>query len=120
MTVPAEPQAPESTYAAAVVRILREHFPDISDPNVAEILTQSVCQQARTPQNSFEFIVDDPYSAKWRLKAKPGRDHGRVRLRCYRVNRRQSDNDLEDAVNDALEALESAPVTPGSGSEETQ
>ena len=62
--------------------------------------------------------MDDSYSAWWRLKAKPGRDRAHVRLRCYRVNRRQSDNDLEDAVNEALEALESAPVTPGSGSEE--
>ena len=93
-------------YAASVVQVLREHFPDLTDPDVAEITYHAISQQMRDPQASFEFIVDDPFSAKWRLKAKPGRDHGRVRLRCYRYNRRQSDNDLEDAVNDALRALE--------------
>ena len=100
----------EGTYAAAVVGVLREHFPDLTDPDVAEILTHSIIQQTRDPQPGFEFIVDDPYSARWRLKAKPGRDLGRVRLRCHRVNRRQSDDDLQDAVNTALEALEGAPI----------
>jgi hypothetical protein len=96
------------TYAASVVRVLREHFPDLADPDVAEVTYHAINQQMRDPRDSFEFIVDDPFSAKWRLKAKPGRDRRHIRLRCYRYNRRQSDNDLEDAVNDALAALEPA------------
>ena len=93
-------------YAASVVEVLRAHFPDLADPDVAEVTYHAINQQMRNPRDSFEFIVDDPFSAKWRLKAKSGRDRGRVRLRCYRYNRRQSDNDLEDTVNDALQALE--------------
>ena len=93
-------------YAASVVEVLRAHFPDLNDSDVAEVTYNAINQQLRDPQDSFEFIVDDPFSAKWRLKAKAGRDCGRVRLRCYRYSRRQSDNDLEDAVNEALQALE--------------
>jgi len=93
-------------YARSVVEVLREHFPDLADPDVADVTYHAISQQLRDPQPGFEFIVDDPISAKWRLKAKPGRDRCHVRLRCYRYNRRQSDNDLEDAVNDALQALE--------------
>ena len=95
-------------YATSVVEVLRAHFPDLNDSDVAEVTYNAINQQLRDPQDSFEFIVDDPFSAKWRLKAKPGRDRRHVRLRCYRYNRRQSDNDLEDTVNDALRALEAA------------
>ncbi len=93
-------------YAKSVVQVLREHFPDLADPDVAEVTYHAIDEQLRNPRDSFEFIVDDPFSAKWRLTAKPGRDRRHVRLRCYRYNRRQSDGDLEDAVNDALQALE--------------
>jgi hypothetical protein len=101
------------TYATRVVRVLREHFPDLADPDIAEVAAHSIEEQECRPRASFEFIVDDPFSANWRLKAKPGRDSRHVRLRCYRVNRRQSDDDLEDAVNGALQALETSAPRAG-------
>ena len=115
MTTPhSTPQGIRDTmgYAKSVIEVLRKHFPDLADEGVAEVTYHAINQQMRDPRDSFEFIVDDPFSAKWRLKAKPGRDRRYVRLRCYRYNRRQSDNDLEDAVNDALRALEPVPPHP--------
>ena len=85
-------------YAASVVEVLRKHFPASPTRMTPRSPTTPINQQMRDPQDSFEFIVDDPFSAKWRLKAKPGGTATDVRLRCYRYNRRQSDNDLEDAV----------------------
>lgn len=93
-------------YANAVVRVLRSHFPDVADPVTSEIITKAVTANAANPRASFECIVGDPIWAHWRLKAKPGRDQGRVRLRNCRWDRRPADDDLEDAVNAALEALE--------------
>jgi hypothetical protein len=95
----------EADYAAAVVRVLRAHFPAL-DAETSHLAVDAITRQAASPQPGFEFIVDDPISARWRLKSKPGRDQGRVRLRFYRTNRRPADDDLEDAVNAALEALE--------------
>ena len=48
------------TYAAQVVEVLREHFPDLNDPVTAAAVSASVEYNARHPAASFEVIVDDP------------------------------------------------------------
>ena len=93
------------TYAARVVQVLAGHFPDLAVPDVAEVATQSIEEQYRNPRDSFEFIVDDPFFAKWRLKARSD-DRRRVRLGYFRVRQSDADADLERTVNDALRALE--------------
>lgn len=93
-----------SAYAASVIKILREHFPDVRDPVVEEILTGAIEQQEHDARSSFEFIVDDPFFAKWRLKA-DSEDRRRVRLTCYRMHPRPEDSELCTAVNAALSAI---------------
>ncbi len=92
-------------YAAAVVRVLREHFPDFADPAVASVITEAIERQARDPQPGFEVIVDDPISAKWRLHA-DNRDRRRVLLYIHRARHSDADAGLSRTVNDALRALE--------------
>ena len=95
------------TYAAQVVEVLREHFPELHDPVLAGILRDVIARQQRSRRDSFEFIVDDPGSARWRLKACSD-DRSRVRLAYFPVIPPGSDagNALEAVVNDALRALE--------------
>ena len=97
---------PAEDYAASVVRVLREHLPDF-DPEAADITFKAIEINARKPQARFEFIVDDPGSARWRLKSRSV-DHSRVRLAYCPVIPPGSDagNALERTVNDALRALE--------------
>lgn len=85
--------------------MLREHLPDF-DPGAADITADSVEHQAAHPQDRYEFIVDDPRRACWRLRA--SRNHGRVRLAYYPVNPPGSGarREVERTVNDALRALE--------------
>jgi hypothetical protein len=92
-------------YAAAVVELLRPHFPDLADPVVAGLAEDAIRRHREAPQDPFEFIVDNPVSAKWRLKAY-GRDRRRVLLACYRVHPSEADAALSWAVNEALQALE--------------
>ena len=94
-------------YATAVVQVLRKHFPDLTDPAVAKTAKDAVERQTLNPRDSFEFIVDDPYSARFRLKA-DSRDRRRVRLAYFPVVLPGSlvAARLERTVNDALEALE--------------
>ena len=93
------------TYAASVVQVLREHFPDLADPVVATFVTDLIERHARNPQDPFEVIVDDPISAKWRLHA-DNRDRCRVLLYIHRASPSDADAGLSRAVNDALRALE--------------
>lgn len=92
-------------YAASVVRVLREHLPDF-DPEAADITADSVEHQVTHPQDRYEFIVDDPRRACWRLRA--SRNHGRVRLAYHPVSPPGSEarREVERTVNDALRALE--------------
>jgi hypothetical protein len=92
-------------YAAAVVKVLREHFPDLNDPVVAAFVTDLIERHVRDPQAPFEVIVDDPISAKWRLHA-DNRDRRRVLLYIHRAHPSDADADLSRTVNDALRALE--------------
>ena len=48
------------SYAASVVEVLREHFPDLTDPTTAEAITDLIERHARNPQDPFDVIVDDP------------------------------------------------------------
>ena len=93
------------SYAESVVRVLREHLPDF-DPEAAGITADSVEHQAAHPQDRYEFIVDDPRRACWRLRT--SRNPGRVRLAYYPVNPPGSEarREIERTVNDALRALE--------------
>jgi|SRR5581483_9967186 len=95
---------PAAAYAASVVEVLREFLPDF-DPEAADITAQAVERNARAPQDRFEFIVDNPLKANWRLRTRSV-DRRRVRLACYRIRRRPADEDLERTVNEALRALE--------------
>lgn len=94
------------TYAAAVVGVLRKHFPDLNDPTAAWIVAKAIERNARDPQASFEFIVD-PRRACWRLKARSD-DRTRVRVAYYPVIPPGSvaGNGLEQVVNAELRALE--------------
>src|ERR1035441_10653371 len=95
------------TYAASVVKVLSQHFRDLADPVVAAVATVAIGRQARQPVDSFEFIVDDPGSARWRLRARRD-DRTRVRLAYDPVSPPGSTagDVLEQIVNDALRALE--------------
>ena len=94
-------------YASSVIEVLRGRFTDLTDPAVEEIIASAVERQTRDPQPTFEVIVDDPRSARWRLKADP-RDRRRVRLAYYPVSPPGSPagNALQQIVNDALRELE--------------
>jgi hypothetical protein len=99
------------TYAAAVVAVLREHVPNVlTDPVAEAVVTRAVEQQARDRRDSFECIVDDPGSARWRLKGAAG-DRSRVRLHYCPVVQPGAArwHELERTVNDALRALEDTP-----------
>jgi len=94
-------------YAAQVVKVLREHFPDLADPAAAASAYNAISQQMDDPRDAFEFIVDDPFSARWRLKARSD-DRRRVRLAYFPVLPPGSaaNDKFERTVNDALRALE--------------
>jgi hypothetical protein len=93
------------TYAASVVKVLREHFRDLTDPTTAVVVTDLIEHHARNPQDPFEVIVDNPISARWRLHA-DNRDRYRVLLYIHRACPSESDAELSRTVNDALRALE--------------
>jgi hypothetical protein len=97
-----------AAYASAVVGVLRDLLPDF-DAEAAGITADSVGHQAARPQARYEFIVDDPRRACWRLMASKSR--GRVRLAYYPVTPPGSEagKELERAVNAALRALETTP-----------
>ena len=93
------------SYAASVVEVLREHFPDLTDPTTAEAITDLIERHARNPQDPFDVIVDDPISATWRLHA-DNRERWRVLLFIHRTRHSDADTELCRTVNDALRALE--------------
>ena len=93
------------TYAASVVQVLREHFPDLAAPVIAAFVTDLIERHARDPLAPFEVIVDDPRAAKWRLCA-DNRDRRRVLLFIHRASPSDADAELSRTVNDALRALE--------------
>jgi hypothetical protein len=92
------------SYGESVVKVLCEHTPFLRSPMDATIVAEIVDRKVNEPKGVLEVIVDDPVSANWRLRARG--DNKRVRLVCYRLNRRPADYEMERAVNDALDALE--------------
>lgn len=86
-------------YAQRVLANLLPHFADLKDPMVADVIGEAVQRHHTSPSDTFEAILDG--SANWRLKP-DGRDTGRVRLACYRLNERDEDRALAEAVNAAL------------------
>lgn len=98
-------------YAISVVRVLSRYFSDLHDPATARLVTDTIEHQARHPEASFEIIVDDPGSARFRLKSASW-DRRRVRLAYFPVLPPGSvaGNTLESTVNNALRALEADHV----------
>jgi len=93
------------SYATSVVRVLRKHFLDLGT-ETSHLAVDAITRQANDPQPGFEFIVDDPWLARWRLKP-DGRDRHRVRLAYFPVMPPGSDanNELERTVNEALSRI---------------
>ena len=90
------------SYATSVVHVLRERFPDL-DTETSHLAVDAINHQLREPRDSFEFIVDDPRSARWRLKP-DSNDRRRVRLAYFPVTPPGSASaaELERTVNEAL------------------
>ncbi|TYB69697.1 hypothetical protein FXF51_05920 [Nonomuraea sp. PA05] len=87
-------------YAKQVIATLLPYFSDLKKPYVAEVIGEAVQKHHASPSETFEAILDGG-SANWRLKP-DGRNTGRVRLACYRLNERPEDLALEERVNAAL------------------
>lgn len=100
MTTRTERQA--GLYAATIVETLAGEFPDLRDPVVADVVRVHVAHFARTGA-WLEVILDDPYFANWRRV----RHDGRLRVGCWRLNPSQADQEREQRVNAALDALSS-------------
>lgn len=101
-------------YATAVVEVLRPNFPDLADPDVAGIAVDAIKRQVLNPRDSFEFIVDDPWRANWRLKSIPA-DRRCVRLANFHVERCGTDSEFESEVNEALRALDTSLLAAKEG-----
>lgn len=86
-------------YAQRVLANLLPHFDDLKNPVVAQVIGEAVQRHHTSPDVTFEAILDS--LANWRLKP-DGRDTGRVRLACYRLNERPEDQRLVESVNAAL------------------
>lgn len=98
-------QQQRETYADAVIAVLTftTKFPALDDPVVADIVRQAITRHAETPNPAFEVIIDDPGVANWRLKAHT--TPGRIRLACYRTERRVDERAMESRVNRDLDRL---------------
>lgn len=94
------------TYAASVVQVLREHFPDtFADPVTAEIIAGHIEMQAWRPREWLDVVVDTPCLGRWQLQ--PRDDNPRRVCLVYSWQRRtEADTELERTVNHALRALE--------------
>ncbi len=92
------------SYATSVVEVLCAHFPHFADPVTAEVVTEAIERQARDPHPGFEVIVDDPITAKWRLKP-DNQAPRRVLLFIIHTRHSEADAELSRTVNDALRAL---------------
>ena len=106
VVVTAPEPAGKEGYAGQVIRVLREYLPDSMDPVTAEIIGNAIRSQSANPQASFECIIDDPMSARWRLRADPA-DRRRVRLAYCPVHLPGSAaaDRLERTVNNMLSLL---------------
>ena len=94
------------SYAAAVIEVLRPHFPEAMSAD-ADVLTWWIGHQGSGfATTSAEFIVDDVASARWRLRPDPA-DRRRVRLCYYPVlpPGSEADRELERTVNEALSLI---------------
>lgn len=96
---------PATNYATAVMDVLDHWFPDLTADD-RDIITRAIDANTRDPQPSFEAIVDDARSARWRLKADSA-DRRRVRLAYYPARPPgSSDGQMrEAAVNLCLRTL---------------
>jgi hypothetical protein len=83
-----------------VVDVLAGDFPDLCDPVVAGIIRKHVYIHART-QGVLEVILDDPFTANWRLLGQAGR----VSVACWRLNLSDADQERQNRLNAALDAL---------------
>jgi hypothetical protein len=102
-------------YACGVIHALASDFPDLRDPVVAGIVKKAVYVNARGLNRvGIEVIVDDPFSANWRLIPAP-HDRRRVHLVCWRRNRTDADSERWARLNAALDALGTDDDSTGEG-----
>ncbi|MGP4027338.1 hypothetical protein [Actinomadura sp. 3N407] len=98
-------KTPPSQYADTVVEILSGEFADLAaDPAVARVLHRKIAEYVAGPAAGFEWIVDWPSVANWRLKPDQERP-GRLRLACYKQTPSDTDRALEEKVNARLATL---------------
>lgn len=93
------PQGEVGPYAKQALAVLRLYFSDFKEPYVEEVIGKAIQRHHVSPDGAFEAILDE--AANWRLKP-DGRDTGRVRLACCRMNERDEDRQLVERVNAAL------------------
>jgi hypothetical protein len=98
--------ASTSTYAARVVAALTPDFPDlVADPAVTRILENKITEYVTDPAGlPFEWILDNPGIARWRLKAGPGNPK-QFRVALYVVNQSEQGRQRAERVNARLAAL---------------
>lgn len=95
-------------YAAAVVDVLADEFPDLlADPAVARILENKIVRHATTPEPQFDWIMDMG-TLSWRLKADQI-EAGKVRITYHEMPPSNADVIREKVINDKLQALEFQP-----------
>lgn len=89
-------------WAAAVVDLLAGEFADLSDPVVAGIAREHLQRYRAHPDPAFEFILDSPTAANWRLKAASG---GGVRVADYALHRIGAPSPRAQQLTERLAAL---------------
>lgn len=90
-----------SLYAAAVAEVLAPEFPRLDDADTNAAIRAAIIHHAERPHPAFEYIIDAPVLANWRLRADPSHP-GRVRLACYRPHPTEADLQRESRVNQQL------------------
>jgi hypothetical protein len=91
-------------YPDAVVAILAESFSRLAEPCTAQAAADAIRRHLRRPDEAFEFVMDDPDEANWRIHI-DRRDPGRVRVSCFRYMLTAFDRYQEERLNAALAAL---------------
>lgn len=93
------PKGVVGRYARRVVANLRDHFPDLNDPVVAEVIGEAVQKHHAVPDETFEALLDS--AGNWRLRPN-SQIPGRVLVACYRFKESDADRTKVERLNTAL------------------
>ena len=94
-----------ATYAAAVVDVLADEFPALTDNSLGRIVPEDIARQAEAPMRSFELIVT--YTREWRLVPdRSGAARWRVQVACFSDEPTAADLQREERLNAALRAIQ--------------